>query len=325
MSTPIKIYSWSPVAHATPMVWADCRNNPLTEPAGECVLLWQNKSDLRQREWSLAYFAARQFAGDKISRVCLDDEGGCNWWQIGGGDYGLANDYVERWLNDLRNLRYGSLYQALAATQPETEWTGTNTRRVLAWNRIAGQIQRDALMFSVVNPAQYALGSKVRISNYGEVLPGTPDENGWISHSALSLDGIYSPALYLRMGNTLRYPPKPLKKHWRWNRMIQHLNVVREAVRDERFVSPWVSYPGFNGDGQPSDHSLWPQLIQHTVATGVRELKYWNPFEFHVDESLAAELFPTLMVRRELYLDPIPLDADEIVTGEVRTIYREAL
>jgi hypothetical protein len=96
---------------------------------------------------------------------------------------------------------------------------------------------------------------------------------------------------------------------------------------------PWISYrswlDGFKRAPNPVQW-LWNQHMLHTVATGVNRIIYWNPKDQNVvtpdaDDNALGDLIALVaesdrVVRQ---LPEIPMDADEVTTGDVTTRYAD--
>lgn len=171
-----------------------------------------------------------------------------------------------------------------------------------------------------------ALWPDVRVSNYGDINPSFEIfyHSGWPA-TRVATGTISSPPLYLHQsGNRHKDREQPV----RWNRFIDCLNWARSCIAAGPLI-PWIAPPGYDGQGYDADPWLWVELIKHLMATGVREWLYWNadpPYrtqaQIESGDKRATHAIWHYAPRIEPVtepLGPIPLDADEVVTGSVVT------
>lgn len=130
-------------------------------------------------------------------------------------------------------------------------------------------------------------------------------------------------------------------KDVRWNMIINNLNICRSNAGSGPVV-PWVAAPGYGIRGHNTwarlseidqEMGLWEIQMNHLVAMGVDNFILWNPIPRYnanaevsnrlVDQWLGSN--PAAPTQLMTDLEPIPLDADEIVTNGVVTTYGEFL
>ncbi|HLL87838.1 MAG TPA: hypothetical protein VK324_00895 [Tepidisphaeraceae bacterium] len=359
---PVLVHAWTDVRvpGLTPMIWVRLDREaaqpaaagvaPLLRarpPGQRVVAFWSpfpplDKRDLPKlvaggvefdgRFYRDFFWRLRQLGAD-VDRVVIDYEDGLSVWhtiaakdtdatkRIAAARAVLEDAAARRQLSDeVRQLR------------PEDFASHAPPQAYAAWNRWAAPQVPAAIRRAVADSADRMSGRPVPVTNYEDVRPSFDvfDVNGWQMIPA-AVGGESSPSCYLGPGGN-RYRGRA--KDPRWNRFIDHLNVVRSCAANGPVV-PWVSPPTYDGDGNPADPRgawLWEQLVRHLHATGVREFLYWNPgHPYRPRESIvpedrsAAAVFGALppAASAPAALPPLPLDADEVVTGDVVTRYRD--
>jgi|GEM_PF-6379659 len=330
MAAP-KIYSWSPVAHATPMVWVNpLAADPAAEPYGECITFTVGVLSTQYiASWMSAYFASVKARGGSISLIASDAEDSgpeIGWFSdaLGIGDIQKSQS-VDAWLAVPANLTNYPMYHAELSATPQADNTnmGTNYSRALQWNRYADYRKTQHLIQNVRVPLRNVFPN-ARFSQYGEVPNGTLDFNGWQSLSDGTIDGTYTPAMYIWPGNVIRYHNPALTKSVRWNSMIEILSVLRQCLRDAsgNRVIVWISFPDFNGGGVPFNLSWWRELIRHIEAMGIDTILYWNPAEANGNETFAASVLPLLQTKPlQANLPDLSYDAASVTTADYTTSY----
>lgn len=146
------------------------------------------------------------------------------------------------------------------------------------------------------------------------------DANGWRSDSAYVPDRKTScPSLYLDTG-VFRYPPPQLSKHPLWNAFIENVNHARSCA----MMGPTVPVLT-TCQLTPEKAYLTGQLVGHLFRTGITTIGLFNPpecgSETLISDAVQAHIKGASTSR--LSLAEIPLDADEVITGDLVTRYSD--
>ncbi|HXE52651.1 MAG TPA: PA14 domain-containing protein [Tepidisphaeraceae bacterium] len=282
------------------------------------------------RAWVTQFFSDIKAGGADVDRVVLDCEAGIGFFSITPGMTPSA-------ITSLFQSIYGNAaaYAALPASvttfspQDYSQYPKPITYAAInAWNVYAGGFLDNALRQGIVAPAEGAMGHPITISNFGDTAQSfiTSDINGWLTAN-VTIANVSSPVTYLWDGQKFT----GLTKDWRWNRLIDALNAVRSAANvGDHALAPWISDPGYRGDGVPatSDYWLWAQMVEQMAATGVTTFLYWNTGN-PAGDAFTANLFAQISANPPKVatgpLAPIPYDADQIVTGDLVLTYSDFL
>ena len=212
-------------------------------------------------------------------------------------------------------------------------------RAVIEYTNWTCQMVSDALRAVVLDSATQIFGITPAASNFDQANTSFQiyDPNGWerFSDPGRLFSNWSSPALYLVPGNRHDFGRK---KHPCWNRFLDNLNAVRSCIAGNIApqVAPWISNPSYSGDGPHAHRNpdsmrwLWSEQLRHTHATGVETFLFWNPEDVRTpnaiaDNQFASQLFTDLSARptSRHVLSEIPLDADQVISGNYITTYSE--
>lgn len=285
------------------------------------------------RAWSESFFAELKALDAPLERVSMDVEAGFNTWSILPG---IGDDAVAIMQNIYDDPdAYARLPETVRQFCPEdfrSFFTIAGRAAYNAWNSWSAAVVNLALRNAIFEPAQQYYGDAILVSNYGESAPRGQllDRNGWpmAGPDRPTAGNISSPELYISNGAQF----SSRNKDWRWNRLIDALNVVRNCIHESAdSVTPWISYPSYRGDTSPAAKStwLWEQLVRHLAASGISSLYYFNPggATTTADDAFADRLFKALSPAATIIncTEPILYDADEITSGDFTTTYEDFL
>ena len=358
---PITVYSWSDfrvdgLNNLRPMTWArhiensgqawgesnaDSLKN--IEPGHRSVLFFNANSNsfditdpvrfFREGPYTIkwenalrAYYTAMKGKNMQPDRVILDIEQGCSIWHLGANKETSIRSIWED------PTCYANLPSYLKQYTPANFiWGGPDFRNAyVRFNYYAAGIKREAIRKTIIHTYRSVYGSEpyLIVGNYGDMRLRFPilDQNGWPWRENGRLSEESCPVTYLGMfGQKFARA----QKHIGWNCLIDCVNLVRTCmVEGKRAPTPWVTYPGWAGDYKPEHHTfwLWEQVVRHHVAAGVNTFLYWGPKESTVNPHnhvFANDLWGSLSPSPRRYDPFIPIDADEIVSGSVRTTYQD--
>jgi hypothetical protein len=163
------------------------------------------------------------------------------------------------------------------------------------------------------------------VINFNTTKPGgfpIYDPNAWISVGDSVPDHLTSsPCLYLATG-VHRFPPPKLSKDPLWNAFIEDINKVRSLVHLGPVIPTMQTC-----QRTPARDWLVEKTIGHVLRTGVTTIDLFNPAEC---KNGGEEAFANWIVMhrdhasatRQL-LKEVPLDADEVRTGDFVTVYED--
>ena len=335
---PLAIYSWVDAGQPSiiPMTWQPTNSTgpalflrgpmPGAFAASLTDLIANGPAVDHWREWMRNYYRRLNPAP---KRIVLDEEAdGIDYWQLFSKPTPPADRvalFKSVWDNP---AAYAKLPQAVKAFKPEdfATPTGRGHPAVIAWNQFAADVMHKALRQVCFDPAVEAFGKTIEVSNFVDMETDTAlfDPNGWPVANGL-MGNWSSPACYLsNTGNLYQNRAKPVI----WNNFIDGLNYVRACLNYSWRVAPWVSYPSYH-EGNIGDKplkALWAELIEHLKASGIRDFLYWNPREGAApgDDAFAAAVFTKEIASTGgAKFASIPLDADEVRTGQKVTRYAD--
>lgn len=269
--------------------------------------------------------------------LIFDQENGISFWHVPSNQ---RRDFFAELLDPARPLS-GDLPQSMRGVELD-DFIRANADGQQAredYNQFAHEFRADLIRRVFVDAFEQAYGAPIHASNYWDVIPSDPIMRFYDGEQpAASIAGISAPVTYLEdMGSSNRYIGR--QKHPRWNRLIDKLNNMRSTAQPG-WTTPWVAPPGYGRNGPDTwarsnqldeENWLWETLMNHMVAMGIDTFILWNPEPRFNPNAVVTDAFmdnwhsrnlrvPTNQLRN---LEPIPLDADQIVTNGVVTTYDE--
>lgn len=262
-----------------------------------------------------------------IDLIFMDNEGGFGFFEIGQAK-------IRRIMRSARaKRRMPPEVRALNVNHLQHGHPNfANAGRV--WTEYANKLKFDAIKKVVtgaglfdIRPSRRAQPQSPSSVNFWSVKPTWPiyDYNGWELRDT-SIDGRSSgPSCYVGTPGG-RYANRV--HHWIWNDLINILNQVRSCLAAPgRVVHPVISHPWL------CHPWIYEQMIAHMVRTGINwsqnkcAFLYWNAHNPNLNDPIVADIMQRhdLAYPLQRNLPEIPLDTDQIVTGDYVTTYGQFL
>jgi len=294
--------------------------------------LLQTVATSKTKNWFLQFYDGLKRRNAAVGTLIMDEESNLTNWAF--ENYGSKDKTLPTYLHQLwadpavqakmpDNLKRYSIDMVLQK----------DFNAVCAWNEWTMGILCQMIRDVVVTPYVQVFGSMPVVSNW-ENFRGTFqtfDVNGW-PLAQVRVGDWSSPACYVgSWGRRQNTPESNRKKDPSWNRFLDCINFVRSAVAFDGQCMPWISYRSWvEGNRAPTPVQwLWNQHLLHTVATGVDRMIYWNqkgtfPATDEEDNALGDLIAMVAQADRVVrQLPEIPMDADEVTTGDVTTRYAD--
>jgi len=288
--------------------------------------------------WSTFAVALRD-EGITPDYLVFDQEDGIGFWNIAPEHrrefFGELVDPDRPLIAGLPESMHGVDLDAFIAGSGE----GAQPRR--DYNQFAHEFRADLIRRVFMDTFEQAYGTRIHASNYWDVIPSDPVMRFYDGEQpAASIAGISAPVAYIEyMPQSNRY--RNAEKDPRWNRLIDKLNNVRSTAQPG-WTTPWIAPPGYGRNGPDSwarasqleeEYWLWDTMMSHMTAMGVDTFILWNPSSTFNPNAVATDAYmddwlggnPRVPHGQLRDLNPIPLDADEIVTNGAVTTYDEFL
>jgi hypothetical protein len=288
------------------------------------------------RQWYRDVFAGLKKRDLPLAAIIADEESNISFWRL---ESAVKNDpkFVPHLHEAFADPRVqAAMPAAMRKYTAEMITTQPVREAIIAWNDWVAAIAARSMRSLIRDTyAEVFDGAKPIVSNWNDFTGAFAvyDINGWPLSFVRTADWS-SPECYVAWWGGRHGPNSGLKKSTYWNRFIDCVNYVRSSQALDGGCVPWVSYMSWMNDeprrAPRSIQWLWTQLIRQMIAGGVERFIYWNPktnfgSADSDDQALSrlladAEPKPAASVAK---LPEIPLDSDQVQTGDFRTTYAD--